>query len=63
MKKLKIALVSLIIGFVLSIPAVAVLAACDPTIVYDGKTCVLVGENCGADVCVCAYNCGLAEVQ
>lgn len=63
MKKFKIAFVSLMIGFVLSIPTVAVLAACDPTITYGGKTCVLVGENCGANVCVCAYNCGLAEVQ
>lgn len=63
MKRLKIALISLMVGFVLSVPTVAVLAACDPTITYDGKTCVLVGENCGGGVCVCAYNCGPATEQ
>jgi hypothetical protein len=62
MKKFKIALVSLTVGFVLSISTVAVLAACDSTITYEGKTCTLVGENCGGGVCVCAYNCGPAEV-
>jgi hypothetical protein len=58
MKKYKLAFISLLVGLVLSLPAVAALAACDPTITFEGKTCVLVGENCGGGVCVCAYNCG-----
>lgn len=60
MKKLRIALVSFAVGLVLSIPTVAVLAACDPTIVYNGQTCTLAGESCSARVCVCAYICGPA---
>jgi hypothetical protein len=60
MKKLKAVVLSLTVGLILSIPAVAVMAACDPTITYNGKTCVLVGENCSGNVCVCAYNCGPA---
>ncbi len=61
MKKLKLALVSLMIGLVLSLPTVAVLAACDPTIRVGGKTCTLVGEECDQNVCVCAYICGPLE--
>lgn len=63
MQKVKLTLISLMFGLVLSLPAVAVLAACDPSITYEGKTCVLVGENCGGGVCVCAYNCGPATQQ
>lgn len=60
MKKLKLTLVSFAVGLVLSIPTVAVLAACDPTIIFNGQTCTLVGQSCGGGVCVCAYICGPA---
>jgi hypothetical protein len=66
MKKLKVALVSLVVGLVLSIPTVAVLA-CDPhcaaTITVNGKICTFVGGDCNPEctVCACAYNCGPAE--
>lgn len=59
MKRLRIAVVSFSISLFLSLSTLAVLAACDPTFVYKGKTCVLVGENCSGNVCVCAYNCGV----
>ncbi len=57
MKTLKLALVSFTIGLVLSVPTVAVFAQCAQMIVVQGKRCTLVGENCGSDVCVCAYIC------
>ncbi len=60
MKKLRLTLVSFVIGLVVSIPAVAVLAQCEASIVVDGKTCSLVGSNCSGNVCVCAYICGPA---
>lgn len=65
MNKLKISLVSLVVGLVLSIPAVAVLAACAETTTSGGKTCTLAGSSCNSDgtVCVCAYICGPAEVE
>lgn len=63
MKKLKVVFVSLVVGLVVSVPAVAVMAACDPSITFEGKTCVLVGENCSGGVCVCAYNCGPATSE
>lgn len=63
MKRFKVGLISLMVGLILSVPAVAVIAACDPSITYDGKTCVLVGESCGGGVCVCAYNCGPLTAQ
>lgn len=58
MKRLRIAVVSFAITLFLSLSTLAVLAACEPSIVFKGKTCVLVGENCSGNVCVCAYNCG-----
>jgi hypothetical protein len=60
MKKFKLAILSLAVGLVFSLAGIALAnkPACDPTIDYGGRTCVLVGENCGGNVCVCAYNCG-----
>lgn len=57
MKKLKLTLLSFVVGLVLAVPAVAVLAQCPQMIRVQGKNCTLVGENCGPDVCVCAYIC------
>lgn len=52
---------SMALGLVFAVVPVAIYAAaCPGTITYGGKTCVLVGENCSAKVCVCAYNCGPA---
>jgi hypothetical protein len=58
MRKLRIALFSFAIGLVLSIPTVAVLGACDATLVFEGQTCTLAGQSCSQRVCVCAYICG-----
>ena len=61
MKKFRITLVSLAVGLILSVAGIALAnlpGGCDPTIEYNGRTCVLVGENCSGRVCVCAYNCG-----
>lgn len=58
MKILKVSMLSFFIGAVLSIVPITVYAACDQTIVFDGKTCTLTGESCGDGVCVCSYNCG-----
>jgi hypothetical protein len=57
MKKLKVVLVSFALGLVLSISTVAVLAQCPQMIIVHGQHCSLAGENCGSDVCVCAYIC------
>lgn len=58
MKTLKLGVISFFIGALLSVVPIAVYAACDNSIVYEGTTCQLTGENCDASVCVCAYNCG-----
>lgn len=64
MRKLRLTLVSFVIGLVVSVPAVAVLAQCAPTIIVEGKVCTLNGTNCtGEGVCVCAYTCGPATEQ
>jgi hypothetical protein len=58
---MKKTLMSMALGLVFAVVPVAIYAAaCPGTITYGGKTCVLVGENCSAKVCVCAYNCGPA---
>lgn len=58
MKKFKLGLVYFFVGAVLSIVPISVYAACDKTFVYEGTECVLTGESCNAEVCVCSYNCG-----
>ena len=57
MKKLRLVLVSFTIGLILSVPTVAVLAQCPQMIIVHGQRCNLVGEDCGPDVCICAYIC------
>lgn len=64
MKTLKLVVVSFFIGMVLSVvPISAMRAACDEIIAIIGvplgvsNMCVLTGESCGQNVCVCSYNC------
>lgn len=62
MKKLKVILGAFVVGAFLSLAPIAVYAACDSAIwLQDDSDChmyhryVLIGENCGPEVCVCAY--------
>jgi hypothetical protein len=62
MKTIKLVLASFFLGAVLSIAPIVAYAACEEEIwVQDDPDChvshryVLAGQNCGGDVCVCAY--------
>lgn len=64
MRKLKIGLMSFLVGIVLSIVPISVYAACDASLTYRDAgnchivhTCTLAGEECGSNVCICAYTC------
>ena len=62
MKTLKMTLGSFFVGAIISLAPIVAYAACDSEVwIQDSPDChmyhryVLVGENCGPEVCVCAY--------